>query len=184
MATDAVTAVSDRATDSLAVLFNTDAGRDYLVERRKVPREIVDQLPALGLSSLCNLVAAIKTARYYQFGPDDLVLTVATDGAELYRTEERRALQKHFGGRFDGIDAAEVFGRHILGAATDHYLELRTTDRDRIFNLGYYTWVEQQGVTVGEFVARRDPRFWRDLHAMVPVWDGMITDLNARTGVV
>jgi len=149
-----------------------------------VPRPLVAQLPALGLSSLCNLVAAIKTARYYRLGSDDLVLTVATDGAELYRTEERKALGKHFGGRFDSLDAAEVFGRYILGAATDHYLELRVPDRDRIFNLGYYTWVEQQGVTVDEFVARRDASFWTDLLAMVPAWDRMITDLNARTGVV
>jgi cysteine synthase len=184
MNTDAATAVSDRATDSLAVLFNSEAGRDYLVERRHVPRPLVAQLPALGLSSLCNLVAAIKTARYFRLGSDDLVLTVATDGAELYRTEERKALGKHFGGRFDSLDAAEVFGRYILGAATDHYLELRVPDRDRIFNLGYYTWVEQQGVTVDEFVARRDASFWTDLLAMVPAWDRMITDLNARTGVV
>ena len=34
--------------------------------------------------------------------------------------------------------------------ATDHLLELTHVERERIFNLGYFTWVEQQGV-----VARR-----------------------------
>ena len=33
-------------------------------------------------------------------------------------------------------------------------------DRDRIFNLGYFTWVEQQGVPLDEFEARRDQAFW------------------------
>ena len=36
MNTDVVVAVSDRATDELDVLFNTDAGRAYLVERQGV----------------------------------------------------------------------------------------------------------------------------------------------------
>ena len=32
------------------------------------------------------------------------------------------------------------------GITDDHLLECATEDRNRIFNLGYFTWVEQQGV--------------------------------------
>ena len=53
--------------------------------------------------------------------------------------------------------AAEVFGEHLLGTTTDHFLELGRVERERIFNLGYFTWVEQQGVSLEDFEARRDP---------------------------
>ena len=180
MNTDVVTAVSDVSTDCLGVLFNTPAGRDYLVRRRKVPPSVVDQLPALGLSSICNVVAAVKCAKYFQLGPDDAVLTVATDAAAMYASEKDKALQKHFHGEFDGVSAGEVFAEHLLGAATDNLLELSLVDRTRIFNLGYYTWVEQQGVSVADFDARRDQRFWRELRNMLPAWDEMIGEFNGR----
>ncbi|HZP90924.1 MAG TPA: pyridoxal-5'-phosphate-dependent protein subunit beta, partial [Actinomycetota bacterium] len=61
-------------------------------------------------------------------------------------------------------------------------LELSTRERERVFNLGYYTWVEQQGVSLEDFEARRSQSFWRGLRELIPVWDAMIEDLNARSG--
>jgi hypothetical protein len=129
------------------------------------------------------VLAAIKTSKYYGLGPDDLVLTVATDGAEMYGSERQKALSRYFAGGFDSVHAGEVFGQHLLGATTDHLLELSAVDRLRIFNLGYYTWVEQQGVTVAEFTARRQASFWTGLHGILPAWDAMIDEFNARTGL-
>jgi len=183
MNTDLVTAVSDRTTDSLGLLFNEPVGRDYLLRRRRVAPDVVGALGSLGLSSLCNVVAAIKVAKYFRFGPEDLVMTVATDGAMMYETERAKAARKLFGGTFDATAAAEAYGEHLAGAATDNLIELTQRDRDRIFNLGYYTWVEQQGVPIAEFEARRSPDFWRRLQAQVPDWDEMIADFNQRTRV-
>ncbi|MGB3565045.1 MAG: pyridoxal-phosphate dependent enzyme [Thermoanaerobaculia bacterium] len=184
MNTDVVTAVSDRATDSLLVLFNTEVGRRYLVERKQVEQETVAELGRLGLSSLCNLLAAIKTAKHFELEEDDVILTVATDGAELYASELEKILARDFPSGFDEVEAAEIFGRDLAGAATDHLQELSYTDRRRIFNLGYYTWVEQQGVTLEDFEIRRQQKFWRQLRDLVPVWDEMIRDFNARTETI
>jgi cysteine synthase len=183
LGTDAVLAVSDRATDRLNVLFGTEVGREHLAWRG-VPDEVLEQLVSLGLSSICNVLGAIKTANYLGLGSSDVVVTVATDGAALYESERDLALARYFSKGFDEVAAAEVFGEHLLGAATDHFLELGRRDRERIFNLGYYTWVEQQGVALADFEARRDPAFWRALVEEVPAWDGIIEDLNARTGVL
>jgi hypothetical protein len=183
MNTDAVTAISDEVTDGLGVLFSHEAGHRYLRERRGVPQAVLDTLCSFGLSSLCNVVAAIKTARYYDLGPDEAVVTVATDGAGMYGSEWPRLTAKHFGGRFDEVTAAEAFGRGVLGAATDHYLEMTQRDRDRVFNLGYYTWVEQQGVSLDEFTARRDQAFWRGLRGYLDAWDALIEEFNRRTGL-
>lgn len=184
MNTDVVVAVSDRATDRLGVLFGTDEGRAHLARRRGVGAGVLEQLPSLGLSSICNVLASIKTAKHFELGPDDLVITVATDGAALYDSERALAIGRHFPGRFDAVAAAEVFGEHLLGAATDHVRELTHEERVRIFNLGYFTWVEQQGVPVDEFTARRAPAFWDDVRGRVAEWDVAIDEFNARTGVL
>jgi hypothetical protein len=184
MSTDIVVAISDRATDRLEVLFNADAGREYLAGRRGVAPAVLEALPSFGFSSICNILAAIKTARHRRLGPDDVVITVATDGAAMYGTEIERIVARDFGGGFDAVAAAETYAEHVLGASTDHLLELTSADRDRIFNLGYFTWVEQQGVPLEEFEARRRPETWAEIRAVAPVWDRMIEEFNARTGAL
>ena len=71
----------------------------------------------------------------------------------------------------------------MLAADTDHLLETSLRDRQRIFDLGYYTWVEQQGVSVADFTARRSQAYWVDLRDRLASWDGLIEDFNARTRV-
>jgi cysteine synthase len=182
MATDLAVAVSDESTDALGVLFNTDAGRAFLVDRKGVSKAAVESLKGLGLSAICNVLAAIKTARYFGLGAHEAVFTVATDDFEMYGSERDKTVAKRFGGRFDALAAAETYGQHLAGVATDRLLELSHVDRRRIFNLGYFTWVEQQGVSLPEFVARREPSFWSGLREMLPIWDGMVREFNRRTG--
>ena len=182
MNTDVVTGVSDHSTDTLLVLFNTEIGRKYLTERRGIDARLVAQLANFGLSSLCNMLAAIKTAKYFDLGPDDVILTVATDGAAMYGSEIDKAVVRYFGNRFDAVAAGETWGRALAGASTDHLIEMTQIDRRRVFNLGYFTWVEQQGVSVEEFSARAKQSFWDDLLGLVPAWDAMIAEFNAKSG--
>jgi cysteine synthase len=183
MNTDLVAAVPDRATDHLALVFGTGTGREYLRGSRNVPQAVLDALPAFGLSSICNVLAAVKAAKYLRLGSDDVVVTVATDGARMYESERRRIAARDFPAGFETVDAAEAFGHWMLGAGTDALLDTTLTDRERIFNLGYYTWVEQQGVSLADFQARRDQRFWAGLRDLLPAWDAMISEFNDRTGL-
>jgi cysteine synthase len=182
MNTDMVIGISDHATDQLSVLFAAREGIEYLRGQRRVPEPVLAALPAFGLSSICNILAAVKTAKYLRLGPDDVVITVATDGAAMYGSERERILARDFPDGFRVIDAAEAFGRWMLAADTDHLLETTLADRDRIFNLGYYTWVEQQGVSLSNFESRRDQHFWTGLRDLLPAWDAMIEEFNQRTG--
>jgi cysteine synthase len=184
MNTDVVIAISDKATDELDVLFNTDSGRRFLAERKGVPAEAVAVLEHFGFSSICNVLAAIKTAKVLDLGPDDALVTVATDGAALYPSERAKTLARRFGGELSDVDAAEVFGEHLASVGTDNVIECTERDRNRIFNLGYYTWVEQQGTPIDVFEARRSQEFWRGLRSFLGEWDELITDFNARTGLV
>jgi cysteine synthase A len=180
MNTDMVVGVSDRATDTLGVLFNTDVGRAYLRDRQKVPEATIKELSRFGLSGICNVLAAIKTAKHLRLGPNDAIVTVATDGGAMYGTERDKTVLRHFKSGFDAISAGETFGRHMLGQGTGDMLELGQRERERIFNLGYFTWVEQQGVPLADFDARKSQSFWQDLRANVAVWDSMIGEFNAK----
>lgn len=180
MNSDVVVAVSDRATDQLQVMFNTDDGLGYLADRRLVPQSVLATLAHFGLSSICNVLAAITTSKLLGLGPDDAIVTVATDGAALYPSEQDKIKARDFGGGFTNLDAAAVWGEHLANVPTAHAIELTERDRNRIFNLGYYTWVEQQGTPFELFEARRQQSFWRGLRRFLGTWDEMITDFNAR----
>jgi len=183
MNTDIVTAISDRATDQLGVLFSSPAGLGYLRDRRGVGAATLAGLASLGLSSICNVVAAVKAAKYLDLESRDVVMTVATDGAEMYKTERVRSTGRDFPAGFAEAEAAETFGHWMLGAGTDHLLETTSADRERIFNLGYYTWVEQQGVPVRDFTVRRGRAFWTGLRGKLAAWDERIKEFNARADV-
>ncbi len=180
MNTDIVAAISDRATDELDVMFNTDAGRRYLVERKKVPADVVAALEHFGFSSICNVLAAIKTAKLLNLGENDAIITIATDGGALYPSERVKTLARRFNNDFTEVDAAEVFSEHLGSVDTDHILDCTEQDKNRIFNLGYYTWVEQQGTPLSVFEARRSQSFWQSIRSYIPVWDALIEEFNAR----
>jgi cysteine synthase len=183
MNTDLVAGVSDTDTDRLLVLFNTEIGRNYLVERRGIDAKLVAALSNLGLSSLCNMLAAIKTAKYFDMGPDDVIVTLATDGADMYGSELDKSLKRDFGNRFDAVAAGETWGRSLAATSTSDLLDMTHVDRKRVFNLGYFTWVEQQGVSLEEFTARSKQSFWDGLLDLMPAWDDMIAAVNAKSGV-
>jgi cysteine synthase len=108
------------------------------------------------------------------------LLTIATDGAEMYESERSSSTREYSPETFDAVNAGEVFAQYLLGASTDHFRELTEIERTRMFNLGYFTWVEQRGVQVKDFEARRDQAFWQQLRALLPVWDEMVSEFNKK----
>jgi cysteine synthase len=183
MNTDIVVGVSDRSTGALDLLFNSEPGPSYLADRRHIAPELLVGLKLIGLSGIANLIAAIKVAKRLELGEDDAIVTVATDSATLYGSERRRYLTAYYPHGFDAVSAAEIFGQHLLGAADNDVLELTHNERSRIFNLGYYTWVEQQGVPVEAFERRRAQGFWVELRQAAPAWDALIAEFNAAAGL-
>jgi hypothetical protein len=162
-------------------LFNEQAGQNFLTGRG-VPEADVEQLPLLGISSIGNLIAAIKTARWYDLDENDVLFTSFTDSVGLYGTRLEELRVEH--GSYDATSAAVDFERRLLGVTTDHVRELTYPDRKAIHNLKYFTWVEQQGRTVEELDALWSPTFWADIQGRIPGWDEAIDRFNAETGLL
>ncbi len=178
--TDMVSAIDDERCLALLRLFNEPAGHAFL-DGQGLPSGLVDQLPLLGISSICNLVAAIKAARYYEMDGRDIIFLPMTDSADLYqsRLQEMRAEAGPYSGQKAGMD----FARHLEGIGTDYLRELNFFDRKALHNLKYFTWVEQQQREVEELRQLWDPDFWIETFAQVDEWDRLITQFNERTGL-
>jgi cysteine synthase len=180
--TDMVIAIDDEAPMNLIRLFNEPAGQQYLA-RQGVSADLIEKLPWLGISGVSNLLSAIKFAKYYELGPNDVVATILTDSMDMYgsRLEELTTQQDEFTER----EAIATYHRYLLGTTIDSMQELNYYDRKRVHNLKYYTWVEQQGKTYQEIQAQwYDSHYWADIPSQVEEIDTLIEEFNAETGLL
>ena len=180
---DMVAGIDDENAIRLMRLFNDPEGKDFLIKQAGAPEVFVDKLELLGISSIANLIGAIKMAKYYEMNENDVVFTVATDSMEMYHSrmaEERERL-----GKFTPTHAAVAFEADLMSLKTDHMLELSYYDKKRMHNLKYFTWVEQQGKSVDELDAQwYDDDYWKKQFAQVEEWDREIDDFNEKTGLL
>ena len=180
--TDMVIAIDDRDVMAIMRLFNEEAGHKFLKEEG-VPEELIEKLDLLGLSSIANMLMAIKFAKYYELTSKDLILTVFTDSMELYksRVEEMRA--KH--GEYKEKNAIRDFYASLRGQKTDNMLELTYLQRRRIHNLKYYTWIEQQGRELEELNRQwYDDEYWKTLNKLPNRIDTLIMQFNEEVGLL
>ena len=180
--TDALAAIDDEDCMRLLRLFNEPAGRERLAALGLDDAQ-VSALPLLGISSIANLLAAVKAAKHYELDRDDVVFTVATDSADLYGSRLRELRQER--GAYSERQAACDLDRCLWGQEDDHFKELTYSDRKAVHNLKYFTWVEQQGKEVEDLNRLwYDADLWPRLFGQVGRWDEMIREFNERTGLL
>ncbi len=180
--TDMVIAIDDEHCMSLLRLFNEPAGQAYLLQQG-VSETFIEQQSLLGISSVANLLCAMKLARYYELTEQDIVLTVFTDSMELYQTRLRELEEAR--SHYSEMQAAMDYHRYLKGVTTDHMAELGYRERKRIHNLKYYTWVEQMGKSVEELDAQwyDFPHYWDCIHGLAEPIDALIEAFNEKVGL-
>lgn len=157
--TDAVAAIRDEDCMRLLRLFNDPEGLAFLDTLGIKDFQSAD-LSLLGISSICNLLAAIKQAKYFEYDDRDIIFTMFTDAADMYfsRLSEMNELR----GQYTRLQAALDLEGCIKAQSFDNFLELSYQDKKRIHNLKYYTWVEQQGKTYEEILRQWEPEYWQE----------------------
>ena len=179
--TDMVVAVDDNDAMALLRLFNEPAGKAQLIDAGVDP-QLVEQLSLMGISGIANVLCCIKLAKYYELTEHDVVCTVLTDSADMYRSRLAELTEQL--GAYDAKTAAYDFALHLMGLKTDCMAELGYYDRKRVHNLKYYTWVEQQGKTTDELDALWYGTEWADVHSQADALDELIRAFNEETGVL
>jgi cysteine synthase len=175
--TDAVAAVDDEDCMRILRLFNETEGKKYL-SSLGIPETHVNQLSLLGISGIGNILAAVKTAKYFELSKDDVIFTIFTDSVDLYQSRLDELRKER--GMYSAINAAKDQAGPLAHQSIDFFKELGYYDRKAIHHLKYYTWVEQQGKTYEEINAQWDPEYWRGLFEdEVGTFDRLIAEFNA-----
>jgi len=180
--TDVVTAIDDESCMRLLRLFNEKEGHKYLSDFG-IDQEIIDQLHLIGISGIGNLLSAIKAAKYYEMTEDDVVISIATDSADMYLSRIQELNTDR--GSYSQLQAAKDFEKCIFGESIDYMKELNYMDRKAIHNLKYFTWIEQQEKELEDLNQLwYDREIWNKLFHQVDKWDELITEFNKRTGLL
>jgi cysteine synthase len=161
---DAVMAIDDQECLLGLQLVAELAGRDFLAEGGGLGEAALRLSTLLGVSGVCNILGAIKTAKWLRLGKDDAVITIATDGLDRYPSVLRR-LEKTTG-PLTRAKAEAQLAYIFHGQKLDWIEEGTALNRERWHNLKYFTWVEQQGKTVAELEAQRSETWWADQAAL------------------
>ena len=180
--TNVVTAIDDEDCMRLLRLFNEKEGHKYLAGNG-VEKELLSMLDTIGISGIANILSAIKTAKHFDLTSDDILITIATDSAEMYgsRIEELDVER----GPYSMLQAAKDHEKCMLGTTSDNMKDLTYDDQKAIHNLKYFTWIEQQGKDVEDLRQLWDDRhIWPQLFSQPARWDELINEFNERTGLL
>ncbi|HBN08807.1 MAG TPA: pyridoxal-5'-phosphate-dependent protein subunit beta [Cyanobacteria bacterium UBA8530] len=178
---DAIMCIDDMECKKGLQLFYDPAGFEYLVKEAGVDEKQMEELQTLfGISGICNILGAIKTAKYYGLTSSDNVVTVATDSIDRYYSV-MNDLTAEFG-KMDRTMAAVRLNSIFYGAKLDWIQEASVHTRNRWHNLKYYTWIEQQGKTIEELNAQKSQEYWLKQQEGVKEFDAKLT--QARKSAV
>ncbi len=151
------------------------AGWKVLTQRYGIPEAKVKALSTLfGISGVCNVLGAIKTAKHYQLGKRDVVVTICTDAIDRYHSVMADMARDY--GAIDDARGMAYVEAIFHGAKTDWIKDGTPDMRRQWHSLKYYTWVEQQGKTVEELEAQRNPEWWIKHQELVPEMDARIKE--------
>ena len=181
--TDMAIAIDDEDSQRLLRLFNCKEGQEYL-KSLGMTDEQIEKFTWMGISGIANVLCCIKMAKYYELTEDDVVVTVLTDSAVMYKSRVEELNAQH--GAYSAFEAEKDHALHMLGLKTDSMLELTYTERKRVHNLKYYTWVEQQGMNVEDLNAQwYDTKgTWDAVHAQAKDLDALIDAFNDEVGIL
>ena len=151
---DGVVQIDDMDAKTLLKVFTSEPGKNYL--KTLGDPEMVDYLSdKLGISGCANIIAAIKTAKFYNFKEGQNIITVATDAIDRYHSVMKNmpTLTEH--------SAKSAYERIVFYQEPSLFYEASKENRLRWHNLKYYTWIEQQDKAIETLNLMQDQVFWK-----------------------
>ena len=173
-------------TDYVALIHDDDCvmGLELLERRRSLverllgqPRGYLDSLAGVfGISGICNILGAIRLARYLGLGPGDNVVTIATDGMDRYPSvlanlEKRR-------GPLDDARLSASFDEIFRTRNARDILDVRPPEqKQRLFGYKEQVWTAF-GYTHSYLEGMKSQSFWDAEFDKIPAIDQAL--LEAR----
>jgi cysteine synthase len=156
---DAIAAIDDLECKQGLQLLTEEAGWRTMTRRYGVPEEGVQRMATyLGISGVCNVLGALKVAKLYGLGPNDLIVTVCTDAIDRYRSVMAQMTERF--GPMDEVEAAVRLVSIFHKQKIDWIKEGTVDARKAWHHLKYYIWVEQRGKSQAELDAQQSQEYW------------------------
>jgi cysteine synthase len=176
-------------TDLLMLIHDEDtvrgmevvqSGTQVLVDRLGVPSDVACHLfGKFGPSCICNIVGAIKTAKYLGLGPDDNVVTIATDSYDRYPSVSQALYGRNNGKPSD--DQLEMWAKSVfLGASVGEIVDLtRPGQQQRLHQMKADLWT-RFGYSESYIRQMADQSFWDDEYAKIKEIDPLIAEVRGN----
>ncbi|MCP3890110.1 MAG: pyridoxal-phosphate dependent enzyme [Desulfobulbaceae bacterium] len=175
--TDFVTLIHD--DDAVKALKVMRDGKDILVAMG-IDSEVAESYKDLfGVSGMANIIGAIKMAKYLKLGPEDNVVTIATDGFDRYHSviedlEERYLETEDF--------VLERWANDVLkNASEDNVHDFRTAAaKERLYEQKEQDWV-RFGYTKEFLENMKDQSYWEEAYNTIPEWNEKIKSKRGQS---
>jgi cysteine synthase A len=172
--TDFVILIKDEETVQGVKIFHD--GVDSLVKLGVDLSLAMSLRDSFGPSGICNVLGAIKLAKHLRLGPEDNVVTIATDGFDRYNS-----VLEDLNSRYLEL-APQVLDRWthdiFLNAADDHIFDFRKPAvKERLFVQKENDWLKF-GYTKQFLDSMRNQSFWDAQYAKVPEYNRKIAELR------
>ena len=158
------------------------AGAGVLTERLGVSPEMARALQGkFGPSCICNVIGAIKTARYLGLGRGDNVVTIATDSYDRYPSVSQ-ALYARNGGQPDD-EQLEMWAKSVfLGASLGEIVDLnRDGQQQRLQQMKEDLWT-RFGYSAAYIRKMASQDFWDGEFAKIGEIDPLIEQVRGGIG--
>jgi len=174
-------------TDLLMLIHDDDtvrgmevmqAGTHILVDRLGLASaEASHLLGKFGPSCVCNIVGAIKTAKYLGLGPEDNVVTIATDSYDRYPSVSQALYERNHGKPTD--DQLEMWAKSVfLGASLGEIVNLHAPGQHaRLHNMKADLWT-QFGYSRAYIDQMASQDFWDAEYAKIETVDPLIEQVR------
>ena len=176
LTTDFITLIND--DDCVKGLEVIHSGAKVL-EKHGVNKKLAKEMSELfGVSGICNILGAIKMAKYLHLGPNENVVTIATDGFDRYDS----VLQNLKSRELEITDNVlnRWFNDIFLGADMSHIEDARVPAvKERLFKQKERDWLPF-GYTKAYLESMKDPKFWQDEYNKVFSYDKKIAKLRGK----
>ncbi len=159
------------------------SGAQILAERLGIPTAAIAPLIGkFGPSCICNIIGAIKTAKYLGLGPADNVVTIATDSYDRYPSVSH-ALYARNGGKPDA-DQLELWAKSIfLGASLGEIVDLtQPGQQERLQGMKEDLWT-RFGYAAADIRKMADQAFWAAEYAKIAAIDPLIEEARGKLPV-
>lgn len=170
LTTDFIILIKDEETVQGLKLFQD--GASTLIALGVEPALATRLRDNFGPSGICNIIGAIKLAKFLRLGPGDNVVTVATDGFDRYYSVLAEMEQRYL------EIAPFVLERwakdNFSGAGEDHVYDVRKPSaKEQLYMQKKSDWLKF-GYSAAYLDSMRDIAFWDDEYAKVADYNAKI----------